>query len=172
MNSQAWQTAEQAAHELGLIEPGHSNPPDAGAPWPLRLMMALGGWLVALPMLALLGLLVASSFENLGGLVWGCVGMGLALAVLRSRPGLFAEQLLVALLVASVLLSGASVGDEMRWGAGLWTVGVLCALLPWWLPQGWLRAAMGAGAASALGLALVYQGNWELFDRKRAANPY
>ncbi len=172
MSAPAWQAAERAAQELGLIQTGHSVTPDTGAPWPLRLMMALGGWLVALPMLALLALLVVDSFKHFGGLVWGCVGMGIALAVLRARPGLFAEQLLVAVLVASLLLSGASVGDEVHWTAGLWTVGVLCALLPWWLPQGWLRAALGAGAASALGWAVADQGDWELFDRSDTVVPW
>ena len=172
MNTAAWQAVVQAAQGLGLMGQHQPAPPEAVAPWPLRLMMALGGWLVAVPMLALLGLLIGRSFDDFGGLVWGCVGIGLAVVVLRSRPGLFAEQMLVALLVASVLLSGFSVANEIRWTAGIWTVGVLCLVLPWWLPQGWLRAALGAGAATALGLALSSRGDWRFFDRGHTVLPW
>lgn len=151
MNPTAWQTTAQAARDLGLINDHTPNTPELQAPWPLRLMMGLGGWLVALPMLALVGLVIGGSFNNFGGVAWGLVAMGMAVVVLRTRPGLFAEQLLVALLTAGVLLCGFSVAIETHVTHGLWVAGVLCAVLPWWLPQSWLRTVLGAGAASALG---------------------
>lgn len=172
MNPTAWQTTAQAARDLGLINDHTPNTPELQAPWPLRLMMGLGGWLVALPMLALLGLVIGGSFDNFGGVAWGLVAMGMAVVVLRTRPGLFAEQLLVALLTAGVLLCGFSVAIETHVNHGLWAAGVLCAVLPWWLPQSWLRTVLGAGAASALGLALISHGSFRMFSRINTTQPW
>ncbi len=172
MNPTAWQTTAQAARDLGLINAHAPSAPEPHAPWPLRLMMGLGGWLVALPMLALVGLVIGGSFDNFGGVAWGLLAMGVAVVVLRSRPGLFAEQLLVALLTTGVLLCGFSVAEELDVTTGLWTTGLLCAVLPWWLAQSWLRTVLGAGAASALGLALISQGGWRVFDRVDTVAPW
>ncbi len=153
------------AIQLGLIDrPGSGTPDDATTPtpWPLRLLFGLGGWLVALPMLGMLGLLLIDSFDDFGGLVWGLLLLVPAVLLLRRNPGLFAEQLLVALLVAGSLLCGVSVGGEVSLPAGLATVGALCAVLPWLLPQAWLRSALGAGAATALGLAITSDDDFNL----------
>lgn len=153
------------ACQLGLIDrPGSGTPDEATTPtpWPLRILFGLGGWLVALPMLGMLGLLLIDSFDDLGGLVWGLLLLVPAVLLLRRHPGLFAEQLLVALLVAGSLLCGFSVGSEVSLSAGLATLGALCAVLPWLLPQAWLRSALGAGAAVALGLAITSDDDFNL----------
>lgn len=153
------------ACQLGLIDrPGSGTPDEATTPtpWPLRILFGLGGWLVALPMLGMLGLLLIDSFDDLGGLVWGLLLLVPAVLLLRRHPGLFAEQLLVALLVAGSLLCGFSVGSEASLSAGLATLGALCAVLPWLLPQAWLRSALGAGAATALGLAITSDDDFNL----------
>jgi uncharacterized membrane-anchored protein len=160
MNPAAWQATTQAALNLGLINEHAPNTPEPSAPWPLRLMMGLGGWLVAVPMLGLIGLLIGETFHGYGGLGWGLFAICLSLVVLSMALGLFAEQLLVATLTAGVLLCGFSVGIERGWTSGMWTVGVLFAVLPWWLSQSWLRTVFGAGAACTLGLALASTGDW------------
>jgi predicted lipid-binding transport protein (Tim44 family) len=88
MNPAAWQATTQAALNLGLINEHAPNTPEPSAPWPLRLMMGLGGWLVAVPMLGLIGLLIGETFHGYGGLGWGLFAICLSLVVLSMALGL------------------------------------------------------------------------------------
>jgi uncharacterized membrane-anchored protein len=158
---QAW--LGRAIHQ-GLLPAGTSLPPNDTRPWPVMLLVALGAWLAALPLLAVVGLLLGDWVtEGPGTYLIGALVLTAALVTLRSAPlPVFVEQLaLPALLVGG----GALVAGLFR-DAPLRAAAVLSALLvigvAALLPRRWLRVLLGALAALFFVSACLPR-EWDLF---------
>lgn len=142
----------------GLLPAGTQLPQSPEQPWPVQLLTALGAWLVALPLLGVLG-------TAFGGLIVegvGAHGLGAALIVaavlwLRQGPGDggFVEQLAVPVLLAGVLLLGYGLMRDLPIGPALGLLFGLSLLLAGWLPPGWLTRLCGLGGFTAAGIAVL-----------------
>lgn len=141
-----WQQAQ--ARQIVPADAGLPAHDDDDRPWPVVLLTALGAWLAAIPMLAVVALTLGPLFRHGPGAgLAGALLLGVAVALLRTRLPLFVEQLAVPLLLAG----GASLGfglnlgmDGSAWSASmaLLALGVAAAV-----PPRWLKAGLGAAAA-------------------------
>ena len=124
-------------------------------PWPVMLLIALGAWLAALPLLGVVGLLLGDLItQGVGPYLVGALLLAAAVLVLRSQPlPVFLEQLgLQALLVGAGALGFGLFRDlgERAAATALCAVTLAVAVI---LPQAWLRLLLGVGAAVLFGLA-------------------
>lgn len=126
-------------------------------PWPVVLLTALGAWLAAVPLIGVVGLLFGDMLREGAGLyILGVSTLAGAVVVLRSRQlPLFVEQLAVpALLVgAGALAIGLFMDLPDAMAAAL--LAALAIGLAVAIPIGWLRAPLGAAAATLGALALL-----------------
>jgi uncharacterized membrane-anchored protein len=128
-------------------------------PWPVVLLTALGAWLAAVPLIAVVGLLLGDLVSRgTGPYVIGPLVLAGALVVLRRRDApLFVEQLAVpALLVGGGALAFGLFRDLSAQGGAA----VLCVValgVAAVLPQAWLRVLLGATAGTLLAVACVPQ---------------
>ncbi|HZF81217.1 MAG TPA: DUF4401 domain-containing protein, partial [Rubrivivax sp.] len=94
----------QAATAEGVLPAGTQATAADARPWPVVLLIALGAWLAALPLLGAVGLLLDDAIER-GPVLYIVAGLLLASAVVVLRSAalpLFVEQLAVpALLVGA-----------------------------------------------------------------------
>ena len=153
----------RAAIAQGLLPAHAALPAPDERPWPVVLLTALGAWLAALPLMAVVFLALGNLANRGGGLyVIGLLLLGGAVAVLRvQRVPLFVEQLAVpALLVGGGALGFGLMRDLPVRGASLLmsavAVGVACAL-----PRAWLRVLLGAAAAAFAMVACAPAGWFE-----------
>ncbi len=154
--------ALQAAVAEGLLPPDARLPEDDSRPWPVVLLTALGAWLAALPLLAVVGLLLGDVLtEGAGPYVVGMLLLAGAVTVLRARGvPLFGEQL----AMPALLVGGGSLGVGLYRdlpGAGAAAVLATLALgvaLASRAP--WLRTVLGAVAAGFFVLACVPEHLW------------
>jgi uncharacterized membrane-anchored protein len=143
---QAW--VGRAIHQ-GLLPSGTPLPVNETRPWPVLLLVAIGAWLAALPLLAVVGLLLGDWVtDGPGTYAIGALVLAAALVTLRSAPlPVFIEQLaLPALLVGGgALVAGFFRDAPLRAAAVLGAVLVIgvAALVP----RRWLRVLLGALAA-------------------------
>lgn len=126
-------------------------------PWPMVLLLGLGGWLAALPLLAALGLLLEKVYRDNAALLC-LIGLGMiaaATATLRLLHG----RVLPEQSAFPTLLAG---GGMLGWGLFLALPDALAAPLlalaaaavAGLLPQRWLKTVLGAAAAGVLPLAI------------------
>ncbi|MFT4241982.1 MAG: GDYXXLXY domain-containing protein [Acidovorax sp.] len=145
---------EQAIAQ-GLLPPEARQSADAGRPWPVVLLTALGAWLAAIPLLAVCAFALDSFIvEGAGTYVFGVAVLAGAVALLRTeRLPVFVEQCAMPLLlVGAGLLAWGCTRDlgEHAASAVLMAVALALGLA---VPQAWLRTLLGAAAA----LLAVYQ---------------
>lgn len=144
----------QRAIAAGVLPADASAVPPEERPWPVIVLTALGGWLAALPILAVLAMLLWDSFgRGPGPLIAGFVVMAVSVAVLRHQSlPLFVEQLAFPLLLAGGAMTGFYIGDKsksaMLASAFLAPLAIVVAVL---VARNWLRILLGA---TACGLAL------------------
>jgi uncharacterized membrane-anchored protein len=140
----------QEAARAGILPPGAARPDDAGRPWPVVLLTALGAWLAALPLLAVTGMLFGRWVATgPGPYAVGLLVLAGALVVLRSAAlPLFVEQLAVpALMVGGGTLAFGFERDLPPQLAGA-ILALISILLGWAQPRPWLRVLAGTLAAS------------------------
>jgi len=140
----------QEAVRAGILPAGAARPDDAGRPWPVVLLTALGAWLAALPLLGVTGMLFGRWVATgPGPYAVGLLVLAGALVVLRSAAlPLFVEQLAVpALLVGGGTLAFGFERDLPPQSAGA-ILAVISILLGWAQPRPWLRVLAGVLAAS------------------------
>ena len=94
----------QRAIAAGLLPADAQPPAGEGRPWPVVLLIGLGAWLAAAPLLGVVATLLGDLITTWPGpyLVGGLV-LGAAVVVLRSRGlPLFVEQLAVPALLVGI----------------------------------------------------------------------
>jgi len=141
----------------GLLPADARLPESDARPWPVTLLTALGAWLAAIPLIAVVGLLLGDLISrSVGPYFTGLLVLAGAVTVLRSRDlPVFVEQLAVpALLVGGGALAFGLYRDLSSQAAAM----VLMALalgLAIAIPRPWLRVLLGAAAAGLLVQALL-----------------
>lgn len=151
------QQALASGKAQGLL-PAHAQLPEAdNRPWPVVLLTALGAWLAALPLIAMVGMLLGDLvIRSVGPYFTGLLLLGAAVTVLRSRElPVFVEQLAMpALLVGGGTLAYGLHRDLSSQAAA--AVLALVALgLAVAIARPWLRVLLGAAAAGLTLLAMV-----------------
>lgn len=141
-------------------------------PWPVLLLIALGAWLAALPLLGVVGLLLGDFVQRgIGPYLVGALVLAGATVVLRAKPvPLFLEQLaLPALLVGGGSLGFGLFRDLADSGAALVLALAVLAVAAA-LPQAWLRSLLGVAGAGLVAVALTPRafGAWVLDTREQA----
>ncbi len=164
MNTRRLESTIASAQAEGLL-PSVLQPLDTDTrPWPVVLLTALGAWLAAIPLLSLIALWLGDfSHKGFTSGVVGVVLMAGSVTVLRAKLlPVFAEQLAVPGLMAGVGLVAWTLADQL--GNARVVAAVLCTLvlaLSAALPQIWLRALLGAAAATLAGFALATPYGWD-----------
>ncbi len=149
----------QASQEALL--PAGAGLPEAGRPWPVQVLTALGAWLAVIPFLIFLALLFGRAWQH--GPTAYVMGLGLlaaAVALLRGRStGLFLEQLALPLLLLGLCSVGYALARDLPYRGALSAGLLVCAALVLALPRHWLRLLLGM-AGAWLCLALLPGENW------------
>jgi uncharacterized membrane-anchored protein len=157
MKRSALQLAVQAAAQDGLLPAGAQAPEPDTRPWPVLLLVALGAWLAALPLMVVVGLLLGDFIQKgPGPYVVGALLITGAVVVLRSRPlPVFVEQL----ALPALLVGGGAVGMGLFRDIGEPVAAALLALLALGVaalvPRAWLRVLLGAAAGALLVVACM-----------------
>ncbi|MBL8308160.1 MAG: GDYXXLXY domain-containing protein [Rubrivivax sp.] len=153
--------ALRAVVAQGLLPAGTEPPAADPRPWPVLLLMALGAWLAALPLLGVLGLLFGDLLRgDAGPYLAGGLVLAAALVVLRSREvPLFVEQLAVPALLVGLLGLGVGLFRDFSPRGGALAMCTLVLGSGALLPKAWLRVPLGAAAAALLALALTGPGD-------------
>ncbi len=140
----------------GLL-PADAHLPEVDArPWPVTLLTALGAWLAALPLIAVVGMLLGDLIsKSVGPYLIGVLVLAAAVTVLRSRDlPVFVEQLAVpALLVGGGALAFGLYRDLSSQAAAA-ILAVVALGLAYAIARPWLRVLLGA-AAAGLGIQML-----------------
>jgi uncharacterized membrane-anchored protein len=147
--------ALQRAVHSGLLPTGTTAPALDSRPWPVVLLTALGAWLSALPLLAVVALLLGDLVQRgVGPYLVGSLLLAFALVVLRSRElPVFVEQLAQPALLVGLLALGMGLFRDLDGPAASALLSMLCLALALALPRPWLRVVLGAAAAMACAVA-------------------
>jgi uncharacterized membrane-anchored protein len=150
--------ALRAAIEEGLLPPeAERSEVEPGRPWPVVLLTALGAWLAAIPLIAVVGILLGDLVtRGVGPYLVGALLLAGSLVVLRSRGvALFVEQLAVPVLLVGggALAFGLFRDLKLDGGAAVLAAVVLAVGVA--VRAAWLRVLLGAAAAGLLAVALV-----------------
>jgi uncharacterized membrane-anchored protein len=127
----------------------HFEPTDGNTrPWPVMVVTAVLAWLVAIPLVLLLGLMIHLE-PGVGMTVLGLLMLAGAVAALRTRElPIFWEQLTVPVLIAgaTMFVVGISHSGKQALIGGI--AAALALAISAAIPQNWLRILLGAAAAS------------------------
>ncbi|MEO8135819.1 MAG: GDYXXLXY domain-containing protein [Betaproteobacteria bacterium] len=147
----------------GLLPPEATRPETHSRPWPVVLLTGLGAWLAAIPLMAVIGLLLGDFIaRGVGPYVAGVLLLGGALVVLRARGvPLFVEQLAVPALLAGGGSLGFGLFRDFHERGGAIILAVLAVAIALLIPRPWLRVLWGATAASLAVIALMPSGSLE-----------
>jgi uncharacterized membrane-anchored protein len=152
----------QQAMAAGLL------PPDTrlGAedrPWPVILLTGLGAWLAAVPLLAVVVMLLGDLLtEGAGPYLVGVLLLAAALVILRSQDvPLFVEQLAVPALLVGLGSLGFGLFDDLSTRGGAAWLALMALALAAVIPRGWLRVLLGAAGAGLCIIALVPWRAWD-----------
>lgn len=146
----------------GLLPADARSPdPDEVRPWPVVLLTGLGAWLVALPLLGMVGLLFSATLGNsLGAYGVGLLLIAGAVTVLRSEGvALFVEQLATPMLLVGVGALGMGLFSHLDRNSAAFTLALVAAAVAWLVDQTWLRRLLGA-AVGALLIASMLPDPW------------
>lgn len=155
-------TTPQATAGVDNANAHATAPTGSERPWPVVLLTAIGAWFAAVPLLAMVGMLLGDVLQHgVGAYLVGVLVLVGAVVVMRaSGVALFVEQLAVpALLVGGGTLA-MGVYRDLHTAGGSWVMlGVVLALAVA-LPKNWLRVLLGALAAGLLAVALLPDWGW------------
>ena len=119
-----------------------------GRPWPVVLLTALGAWLAAVPLMAVIGLVFGPMFEHGGAWLAGVLLLAAALVILRSSGlPLFVEQLAVPLLLTGGVSLGFALFKDLPDSLATLVLALLALAIGAVVRPLWLKACLGAAAA-------------------------
>jgi uncharacterized membrane-anchored protein len=133
-------------------DPPASAAAQADHPWPMVLLLGLGGWLAAIPLLSAVGILIGNAHDKPALLILvGAILIAVAVMMLRGLPG----RLLIEQSAFPGLLAGGSI---LYWGLRISLTESLAAAfmaattsgVAYGVPQRWLKSVLGAIAAILL----------------------
>lgn len=135
--------------------PAATPPDDAGRPWPVVLLTALGAWLAALPLLGVVGLLLGDVLQRgAGPYLVGLLMLAGAVVLLRGRGvALFVEQLAIPALLVGAGSLGFGLFRDLPDGAAAGLLAALALGVAALVRAPWLRAVLGAAAAGCFVVA-------------------
>jgi uncharacterized membrane-anchored protein len=154
--------AVRAAIAAGLLPAHAALPPVTERPWPVVLLTAVGAWFAAVPLLAMVGMLLGEALRHgAGAYLVGVLVLAGAVVVMRAKDvALFVEQLAVpALLVGGGTLA-MGVYRDLGTVGGSWVMLAVVLALSLAISKNWLRVLLGALAAALLGTVLLPESNW------------
>ncbi len=144
--------------EAGLVQ-GEPPAEEAQAPWFVRLMLGIAGWIGALFLFAFFGMALQEMLRSAGARMFlGALLCGLVAVVFRAaRPGELVAQFGLALSLAGQALLATGIAESMRSSAAgaAAAVAVQQAILFFAVPgivhRVWCAASAGTALAFALG---------------------
>ena len=151
------EAAVSAAVRAGLLPPDARAPQADSRPWPVLLLVALGAWLAAVPLMGVVGMLLGDFIQKgPGPYLIGALLLTGAVVVLRSQPlPVFVEQL----ALPALLVGGGAVGIGLFRDLSEPAAAALLALLALGVaalvPRAWLRVLLGAAAGVLLVVACM-----------------
>jgi uncharacterized membrane-anchored protein len=144
----------QEAAARGLLPEGATLPAQETRPWPVVLLIALGAWLAALPLLGIVVSLAVGT--GAGSVLVGVLLLAAAVVLLRARElPVFVEQLALPALTVG---GGALAHGLARHLHERGTAAVLCVValaICVLVNRPWLRMLLGAAAAALFMVAVV-----------------
>lgn len=146
----------RAAQAEGLLPAEATAPAVETRPWPVVLLTALGAWLAAVPLFAVIGMLLGDlAVRGVGTHVVGALLLLAAVIVLR-RPEVpvFLEQLSMPALLAGAGTLAFGLTRDLPHQAAAALLAVLSLALAHLIDRPWLRTLLGAAAATCAALAL------------------
>jgi uncharacterized membrane-anchored protein len=147
----------QAAQHQGVLPADAVAPMQESRPWPVVILTAIGAWFAAMPLLAMIQVLLGDMVrQGVGPYVIGLLVLGAAVTILRSNSvPLFVEQLAVpALLVGGGTLATGLFRDLTTASAAL-LLAVIAVGIALSAPRAWLRMLLGMLACGLVVLASV-----------------
>ena len=145
-----------------LDNPHADVPTGSERPWPVVLLTAVGAWFAAVPLLAMVGMLLGDVLRHgVGAYGVGVLVLVGAVVLMRaSGVALFVEQLAVpALLVGGGTLA-MGVYRDLHTAGGSWVMLGVVLVLAAVLAKNWLRVLLGALAAGLLAVAVLPHWSW------------
>lgn len=159
-----------AAIDAGVLPPAAVPPAGEARLWPVVLLTALGAWLAAVPLIAMVGMLLGDHVQRgTGPYIVAALMLSGAVVVLRSRElPLLVEQLAVPALLVGGGSLGFGVFRDLPDRAASAVLAVTCLGVAWVVARDWLRLLLGALAALLTALALRFD-PLALFDMQPKA---
>jgi uncharacterized membrane-anchored protein len=147
----------QVAIAEGLLPAAARCPVQESRPWPVVLLIALGAWLAALPLLGVVGLLFGDLIRRSAGpYIVGALVLSAAIVVLRSRHlPLFVEQLAIPALWVGGGSLGFGLFRDLQTQAGAAVLALIAIGAALAIARPWLRVLLGAAAAMLLVIACM-----------------
>lgn len=147
----------QAAQAEGVLPANATEPVQETRPWPVVILTAIGAWFAAIPLIAMIQLLLGDLLrQGAGAYFVGMLILGASVTILRSRSvPLFVEQLAVPfLLVGGGTLASGLFRDLTTASAAL-LLALIALAIAYVAPRAWLRVLLGMVACGLLVLASV-----------------
>ncbi|GHC23415.1 DUF4401 domain-containing protein [Aidingimonas halophila] len=159
--SRATPSLRETLARAGIAVAGKEALPSLEAPWYVRALQALSGWLAALFLLVFIGLAAIPLIESsLASMVMGLTMLATAYGLLRKTPGDFGEHLALAISLAGQGLAVWAVGTFLgAMSVGLWwAVLALQAVLATAMPSSTHRILSAFAASLALYMVMAQSG--------------
>lgn len=146
-----------AAHEAGILPGSATRPESDGKPWPLVLMIGLGAWLSAIPLMAFIAFALGRTV--LTGVAAYVIGALLVVAAVynfrRATTSVFAEQLGLPVLLAGGGLLSLGLSQDASPATVLMILAAVSVMVAALVPPAWLRALLGALACGFVTLSFT-----------------
>ncbi len=155
--------AIEGAIAAGVLPADATRPATDARPWPVVLLTGLGAWIAAIPLMAVVGILLGDFISRgVGPYVGGLLLLGGALVILRrAAVSLFVEQLAVPALLAGSGMLGYALFRDFHARGGAIVLAVVAVAIAMAIPRAWLRVLWGAAAATLAAIALMPTGSFE-----------
>lgn len=156
----------------GLLPPDAGTPPpDDGRPWPVVLLTALGAWLAAVPLFAVVALMLGPLMQTgVGVYLCGMLGIGAGLYLLRiARRSAFVEQLAVPALLVGFTALGYGWARDLGSAPAAALLGLATLACAWAVTPRGLRVLLGAASALLLMAAVALAGGTRAAEWNPAA---
>ncbi|MCM8595387.1 GDYXXLXY domain-containing protein [Accumulibacter sp.] len=146
-----------AAVAEGLLPADARRRPIEGRPWPVVVLIAIGAWLAALPLLVAVGIFFGDFLtRGAGPYVVGSLLLSAAVIVLRAREvPPFVEQLVVPVLLVGAGTIGFGIFRDLHERAGCAALAGLALAVGFGIPRAWLRNLVGFAAAGLTTVSLT-----------------
>lgn len=146
-----------------------ARPAFDGRPWPVVMLSIAGGWLAVLPVLLLFVFVFFMEMQShQAGYAIGPAAIVVAVLYLRHGAGsIFAEQFAGAILASGFSLLASALFSDWPVTPAAAVLALLACVLAAALPLNWMRAMLGAAAASLLIVAMLdYMNQWKFLSTR------